>query len=210
MNTSHPPMQHAPNPQKTVMGFSGSPRIKGNSDIILNQIISGVARENLAADALNLTKLKFQGCIGCEKCRKDKICTGLNDDLSSVYDKVISSQGLVLVSPTHNYNVTSWMKAFIDRLYCFYSFENDRPRSWSSQLAGQGRRAVIAAVCEQESVEDMGFTLDAMKAPLTALGFDVTGTLPVFNIFDKAKVKDDKAAMEKAYQLGRDLACAIK
>lgn len=210
MNTNQPLIQNASNPQKTVMGFSGSPRIKGNSDIILNHIISGVARENLAADALNLTKLKFQGCIGCEKCRKDKICTGLNDDMSPVYNKVISSQGLVLVSPTHNYNVTSWMKAFIDRLYCLYNFENDRPRSWSSQLAGQGRKAVIAAICEQESVEDMGFTLEAMKTPLTALGFDVIGELSVFRIFDKAKVKDDKEATEKAYQLGRDLACAIK
>jgi len=192
------------------MGFSGSPRINGNSDTILNQIISGVARENIEADALNLTKLKFQGCIGCEKCRKDKICTGLTDDLSPVYDRIISSKGLVLVSPTHNYNITSWMKAFIDRLYCFYNFEDTRPRSWSSQFAGQGRKAVIASICEQESVEDMGFTLEAMKQPLAALGFDVIGELAVFKIFDKAKVKDDKEAMEKAYQLGRNLACAVK
>nr|WP_320013918.1 flavodoxin family protein [uncultured Desulfobacter sp.] len=198
------------NPEKTVLGFSGSPRINGNSDLILNRIISGVARENIATDALNLTKLKFQGCIGCEKCRKDKICTGLTDDLSPVYNRIISSKGLVLVSPTHNYNVTSWMKAFIDRLYCFYNFEDTRPRSWSSQLAGQGRKAVIASICEQESIEDMGFTLEAMKQPLSALGFDVIGELAVFKIFDKAKVKDDKEAMEKAYQLGRDLACAIK
>ncbi|MCW8799341.1 MAG: flavodoxin family protein, partial [Desulfobacter sp.] len=182
----------------------------GNSDTILNQIISGVARENIEADALNLTKLKFQGCIGCEKCRKDKICTGLTDDLSPVYDRIISSKGLVLVSPTHNYNITSWMKAFIDRLYCFYNFEDTRPRSWSSQFAGQGRKAVIASICEQESVEDMGFTLEAMKQPLAALGFDVIGELAVFKIFDKAKVKDDKEAMEKAYQLGRNLACAVK
>ncbi|WP_319574978.1 flavodoxin family protein [uncultured Desulfobacter sp.] len=210
MNTNQSSIQEAINPEKTIMGFSGSPRINGNSDTILNQIISGVARENIEADALNLTKLKFQGCIGCEKCRKDKICTGLTDDLSPVYDRIISSKGLVLVSPTHNYNITSWMKAFIDRLYCFYNFEDTRPRSWSSQFAGQGRKAVIASICEQESVEDMGFTLEAMKQPLAALGFDVIGELAVFKIFDKAKVKDDKEAMEKAYQLGRNLACAVK
>ncbi len=210
MNTNQSLVQNISNPDKTVIGFSGSPRIKGNSDIILNHIISGVAQENLTTDALNLTKLKFQGCIGCEKCRKDKICTGLNDDLSPVYNKIISSKGIVLVSPTHNYNVTSWMKAFIDRLYCFYNFGDDRPRNWSSQLAGQERKAVIAAICEQESIGDMGFTLKAMKKPLTALGFDVIGELSVFRIFDKAKVKDDKEAMEKAYQLGRDLAYAIK
>jgi multimeric flavodoxin WrbA len=210
MNTNQSSIQEAINPEKTIMGFSGSPRINGNSDTILNQIISGVARENIEADALNLTKLKFQGCIGCEKCRKDKICTGLTDDLSPVYDRIISSKGLVLVSPTHNYNITSWMKAFIDRLYCFYNFEDTRPRSWSSQFAGQGRKAVIASICEQESVEDMGFTLEAMKQPLAALGFDVIGELAVFKFFDKAKVKDDKEAMEKAYQLGRNLACAVK
>lgn len=210
MNANQSSIQNALNLEKKVMGFSGSPRINGNSDLILNQIISGVARENIEADTLNLTKLKFQGCIGCEKCRKDKICTGLTDDLSPVYDRIISSKGLVLVSPTHNYNITSWMKAFIDRLYCFYNFEDTRPRSWSSQFAGQGRKAVIASICEQESVEDMGFTLEAMKQPLAALGFDVIGELAVFKIFDKAKVKDDKEAMEKAYQLGRNLACAVK
>lgn len=210
MNTNQPLIQNASPPEKTVVGFSGSPRINGNSDTILNRIISGVARENIAADALNLTKLKFQGCIGCEKCRKDKICTGLKDDLSPVYNRIISAKGLVLVSPTHNYNITSWMKAFIDRLYCFYNFNDNRPRSWTSRLADQGRKAVIAAICEQESIEDMGFTLEAMKQPLAALGFDVIGELSVFKIFDKAKVKDDKEAMEKAYQLGIDLACAIK
>ena len=150
-----------------VFGLSGSPRINGNSDILLKNILSGVAQEQVTSDSLNLTKVRFQGCIGCEKCRKDKICTGLIDGMSVIYEKIISSKGLVLVSPTHNYNITSWMKAFIDRLYCFYLFENDRPRSWSSQLSDQGRKAVIAAICEQESTEDMGFTLDAMKKPLS-------------------------------------------
>ena len=193
-----------------ILGLSGSPRINGNSDILLKNIISGVTQENVISDYLNLTKVQFQGCLGCEKCRKDQRCTGLVDGMSVIYNKIISSKGLVLVSPTHNYNVTSWMKAFIDRLYCFYNFENTRPRSWSSQFSNQGRKAVIAAICEQESIDDMGFTLEAMKTPLTALGYEIIGELSVFKIFDKAKVKDDKEAMDKAYQLGRNLACAIK
>lgn len=197
-------------PDIEIFGLSGSPRINGNSDILLKNIISGVTQENVISDSLNLTKVQFQGCIGCEKCRKDKRCTGLVDGMSVIYNKIISSKGLVLVSPTHNYNVTSWMKAFIDRLYCFYNFENNRPRSWSSQFSNQGRKAVIAAICEQESIDDMGFTLEAMKTPLTALGYEIIGELSVFKIFDKAKVKGDKEAMDKAYQLGRDLACAIK
>jgi multimeric flavodoxin WrbA len=152
----------------------------------------------------------FQGCIGCEKCRKDKICTGITDGMSFLYERIVLSKGLVLVSPTHNYNITSWMKAFIDRLYCFYNFKNDRPRSWSSNLSHQGRKAVIAAVCEQESSEDMGFTIDAMKRPIKALGYEIIGELAVFKIFDKAKVRDDKKAMEKAYKLGIQLSQSLK
>ena len=112
--------------------------------------------------------------------------------------------------PTHNYNVTSWMKAFLDRLYCFYNFGNERPRSWSSQFSKQGRKAVIAAICEQESIDDMGFTIEAMKKPLIALGYEIIGELSVFKIFDKAKVKDNKDAISRAYRLGKELARAIK
>lgn len=196
-------------PKNEILGLSGSPRKNGNSDVLLKKIISGVTQENISSCSLNLTNIKFQGCIGCERCRKDKICTGLVDGMSIVYNKVISSKGLIVVSPTHNYNITSWMKAFIDRLYCFYNFENNIPRNWSSQLADQDRKAVVVAICEQENEEDMGFTLEAMKKPLEALGYEIVGELSIFRIFDKAKVKDDKAAMQKAHELGVRLAQSL-
>jgi len=194
------------NPENKIIGFSGSPRKNGNSDILLKTIMSGVSQEKLPCEFYNLTDIQFKGCLGCEKCRKDKICTGLIDGMSLIYPKLISAKGLVLVSPTHNYNVTSWMKAFIDRLYCFYNFENDRPRSWSSQFAQQNRKAVVSAICEQESVEDMGFTLEAMKKPLEALGYEVVGELPVFKTFDKSRVKNDKKSIDSAFRFGQKLA----
>jgi multimeric flavodoxin WrbA len=197
-------------PQNQIFGLSGSPRINGNSDTLLKTIMSEISETKTCCNYLNLTNVQFQGCIGCEKCRKDKICTGLTDGMSLIYRHIISSKGLVLVSPTHNYNITSWMKAFIDRLYCFYNFENSVPRSWTSQLANQNRKAIVVAICEQEHEEDMGFTIDAMKTPLKALGYDVIGELPVFKVFHKGKVKDNKEALEKAKELGRKLTQAIK
>lgn len=89
-------------------------------------------------------------------------------------------------------------------------YTNDRPRRWSSQLSNQNRKAVIAAICEQESAQDMGFTLEAMKTPLKALDYKIIGELAVFKIFDKAKVKHDDKAMNQAYNLGTKLALSIK
>jgi len=126
-----------------------------------------------------------------------------------LYPEIEAAKGLILGSPTYNYNVTAPMKAFIDRLYCFYEFDRECPRGWSSRLAGQSRKAVIGAICEQVDEKDMGFTIDAMRLPLEALGYEVIGVLPVFRIFEKGKVKEDNEALIRAEQLGSDLAAAL-
>ncbi len=101
------------------------------------------------------------------------------------------------------------MKAFIDRLYCLYIFDNNRPRGWSSCLNGQKRKAVIAAVCEQDDKKDMGFTLEAMRLPIEALGYKIVAELAVFGIFDKGKVQDENEIMTKAIKLGKQLAISL-
>lgn len=193
-----------------ILGVGGSPRRNGNSDALLRQILKGAAGPDFAAGGIHLRDYQYQGCIGCEKCRKSGVCKGLKDGMCLIYPELLAASGLVLVCPTHNYNVTAWMKAFIDRLYCFYRFDDHRPRGWSSRLAGQGRKAVLAVVCEQENPEDMGFTMEAMHYPIEALGYEVVGKLPVFGIFDRGKVKEKDAIMAKAEQIGRDLARALR
>jgi len=196
-------------PQAYVFGVGGSPRRHGNSDVLLTRILEGVQEKGIPETSIHLSDIQFSGCVGCEKCRKDQICTGVEDGMSELYPEVHKAKGLVLVSPTHNYNITSWMKAFIDRLYCFYTFAETRPRAWSSRLAGQGRKAVLAAVCEQEHQADMGFTLDAMRLPLKALGYEIVGELPVFSVFDRGKVKDNEDVLGSARKLGVDLANSL-
>ncbi len=196
-------------PEPKVIGFGGSPRKDGNSDVLLNHILLSVSRHGLPVAGILLRDHKIEPCIGCEQCRKDKICTGINDDMSFLYPKIVQAQGLVLVSPVHNYNVTAWIKAFIDRLYCFYDFTSERPRAWESRLAGQNRKAVIAAVCEQASKNDMGVTLDAMRLPLMALGYEIIGELTVLSVFDKGNVHKDPMILNKAASLGSDLAEAL-
>jgi multimeric flavodoxin WrbA len=196
-------------PQAAVFGVGGSPRKNGNSDALLAEILKGVRDQAISGTGMHLRDIRFSACIGCEQCRKDGICTGLVDGMTVIYPHVQQAKGLVLVSPTHNYNVTAWMKAFIDRLYCFYVFANTRPRTWSSRLAGQGRKAVLAAICEQEHQADMGFTLEAMRLPLKALGYEIVGELPVLRVFDRGKVKENKEVLDAAKRLGEELALSL-
>ena len=81
-------------PVNEVLGVGGSPRKNGNSDLLLKQVLAGVCQENIECSLVQLRDVQFQGCIGCEKCRKDKICTGLNDGMSLIYSEIISSKGI--------------------------------------------------------------------------------------------------------------------
>ena len=195
--------------QLCVLGVGGSPRKGGNSDTLLKQMLKGVQDKKINCRTIQLREYQYQGCIGCEKCRKSGTCKGLKDGMALIYPCLFEARGLILISPTHNYNVTAWVKSFIDRLYCLYIFDDNRPRGWSSRLSGQGRKAIIGAVCEQNSKADMGFTLEAMRRPLEALGYEVVEEFPVFGIFDKAKVKEHNDVMTKARKMGSAFADAL-
>jgi multimeric flavodoxin WrbA len=192
-----------------ILGVGGSPRRRGNSDVLLKAILAGARGHGRRTRSVQLRDVQFQPCIGCEQCRRTGRCTGLTDGMGLVYPVFEGSRGLVLVSPTHNYNLTAWMKAFIDRLYCYYVFDDRRPRGWTSRLAGQGRKAALAAVCEQVAKADMGFTLAAMRRPLAALGYEIVAELPVYGIFDRGGVKKRPAILAQAARLGRSLVEAL-
>lgn len=184
------------------------PRRGGNTDAMLKWLVEGAAEAGEAMAVVPLRDLVVQPCSGCERCRRDKRCTGQIDAMQLLYPLIEAAEGLVLASPTHHYNVTAWMKAFIDRLYCYYDFSDHRPRRWSSRLAGQGRRAVVCTVAEQPAPEDLGFTPGAMARPLTAPGYRVMEQLAAQPFFDRGSVRRDPSLAERARAGGARLARA--
>jgi multimeric flavodoxin WrbA len=123
-----------------------------------------------------------------------------------LYPEIEECKGLILGSPTYNYNITSDMKTFIDRLYPYYNFTNDRPRQYSSKLADQGRKAIVFSVCEQSDIKEMGFALEAMEMPLEALGYEVVEKFPVTGYFDRGAVSKDTNVLERAFETGKKMA----
>lgn len=193
-----------------ILAIEGSPRKGGNSHTLLAAFLDGVAGAGAAHRAVHLRDYKFEPCAGCEQCRRDKACTRFQDGMTLLYPLVREARGLILVTPVHNYNVTAWVKAFIDRLYCYYDFADTRPRTWSSRLAGAGRKAVIAAVAEQEEPENLGVALPAMRLPLAALGYEIAAELPVLGLFDRGVIAKHRHILDQARNLGRELAQGLQ
>ena len=71
---------------------------------------------------------------------------------------------------------------------------------------------IIAAIGEQSDLEEggMDLTLKAMRRPLEALGYEVTGMMPVLGIFDKGEIEKRQRILDEAKKLGRRLAHEVE
>ncbi|MBI9076330.1 MAG: flavodoxin family protein [Desulfatibacillum sp.] len=192
--------------QPAILMVGGSPRAKGNTDALIESAAQGAESLGVPSTIVHLRDYAFSACVGCEQCRKDKACTRLMDGMQLLYPLIEQCRGIILASPTHHYNVTAWMKAFIDRLYCYYDFTNDRPRGWSSRLAGQDRVGAVLAICEQADAKDMGFTLEAMELPLQAMGYNIVTRMSALQHFSKGSVRQDQDALDAAFSAGKAVA----
>lgn len=192
-----------------IIALSGSYRQGGNTDILMEAALSGIGPE-LAVQKVYLRDLEFSSCVGCEACSAKTRCVRFKDDLSPLYDAIDGARGVILGSPTYNYNITACMKAFIDRLYPYYEFGEEIPRPFKGLWKGTGKHGLVCTVCEQDTPRDMGFVVEAMAWPLQALGCESVSTVSAMLAFNKGDILKDKAGLEKAKEAGRELASRLK
>jgi len=100
-----------------VVAFNGSPRKKGNTSILINYVFKELEQEGIETELVQLAGKKIKGCIACYKCfeNRDKRCSVKDDGLNECIEKMIGAEGIIFGSPTYFSNVTSEMKAMIDR-----------------------------------------------------------------------------------------------
>ncbi len=187
-----------------IVGFNGSPRMSGNTATILKEILKGAKDAGAEVEYIDLASLTISGCIGCERCRVDKTCTQFNDDMIPLYLLIEECDGIILGSPTYNYTMTPWIKAFIDRLYPYFDFTQERPGPYSSRLANKGKRALIFGVCEQLDEQEMQYNVPLMAKAMKVVGYEIVDTLYFTGHFKANSVSHTTKDLFKAYEAGRD------
>jgi multimeric flavodoxin WrbA len=100
-----------------VIAFNGSARKDGNTAILINQVFGGLRKEGIETELIQLSGKKIHGCRACYKCfeNKDKQCSFKDDVLNDCIEKMLGAEGILLGSPTYFADVTTEMKALIDR-----------------------------------------------------------------------------------------------
>ncbi len=101
-----------------VIAFNGSPRKKGNTAMLINSVFDELQKEGIETEFLQLGGKDIKGCLGCMKCfeLQNNTCVTRKDDIFNEYfQKMIEADGIIIGSPTYFSNVSSEVKALIDR-----------------------------------------------------------------------------------------------
>lgn len=102
-----------------VLGINGSPRIGGNTDILLDRVLEGAVRQGVCAEKVILNDLKFCPCQECEDIKEDSLCV-IDDDWHQVYKRIENADAIILASPIFFGSISAQSKMMIDRFQCVW------------------------------------------------------------------------------------------
>ena len=99
-----------------ILGIQGSPRKKGNTNYFLQKFMDEVEKYDTQTALIEVTKKNIVPCLGCGYCEKKGYCITQDDDMAGeIYGLLRKADAVVIASPIYFYNVTSQVKALIDR-----------------------------------------------------------------------------------------------
>lgn len=100
-----------------VVAFNGSPRRGGNTSILIKRVFAELTKEGIETEEVYLTGEPVRGCTACGSCFKklDRRCAVESDRINEFIAKMYDADGIILGSPTYFSDVTTEMKALIDR-----------------------------------------------------------------------------------------------
>jgi multimeric flavodoxin WrbA len=173
-----------------IVGISGSPRIDGNTDLILNEALKAAESSGAETKLIRLCDYKLQPCNACMTCFSSGKCV-IEDDWQVLYDELTGADGIILGSPSYFQGATAQMKIFIARIG-FLALAREGGFHWQSWRRNCSRSKVrCSSTCNQ------------MMTFLTAVGVAIPSGGRVFAIGrEKGEVLNDKEGMETAPHLG--------
>lgn len=172
-----------------VLVINGSPRAKGNSDLLCDEFIRGAEEAGHQVEKISLREKEIFPCKACYACFRTGRCVQ-KDDMAEILEKAEKADVLLLASPTYFLTMSGQMKVMIDRLL---------PK-WQ----GLGGKDAYVIVTGHDSRGGLKRNADDLTEILENLGDRVRKIIWGERVWQKGEVIGTKA-MEEAYLAGKGI-----
>jgi len=195
-----------PPQEMKVLAFNASPRVGGNTDILIDEALRGAKDAGAASiEKIILQKTKLGFCIGCEKCQEpdwEGFCSQ-KDDVNDMFQKIVDSDAIIIGFPIYIGRASGQLCTFFDRWYAL-----------SKKKVGAGKRGMVIGTWGAAAVDIFDFAVESALTmldgrgiepveALSACGFE--GLLHGWDDKGKAMILRFPTELEKAYQTGKSL-----
>ena len=103
------------------LGLQGSPRKKGNSDLLLDMFMEELAGLGIETRTIDVAQRHIEPCKELLVCERNGLCP-IEDDMDAEISGLLRRAGLIVAaSPVFFYNVSAQLKGLIDRCQNFWA-----------------------------------------------------------------------------------------
>lgn len=99
----------------TVLGINASARKDGNTALIMKIVFEQLGKQGIKSELVQFAGTAIEPCRACFACKGRKNCVLKNDIFSETFEKMTRADGILLGSPVYSADVSSNMKAFLER-----------------------------------------------------------------------------------------------
>ncbi len=184
-----------------VLGIMGSPRLKSNTDLLLDEALKGAADSYALTEKIIVNKLDIQPCMEYYGCTRDGNCV-IRDDMDEVYPKLIAADAIIVASPIFFYGLTAQVKALIDRSQAIWA----RKYLLKQEIGHGNRKGAFIGVGATSGKELFNGSILTIKYFFKALDIEYAEELLIRGVDKMAEIRDHEDWLKQAYELGRRIA----
>ena len=182
-----------------VLGILGSPRVGGNSDILLEQALAGAKDAGGEVEKIVLSKKKISGCMDCGKCNETGVCV-IKDDMQEIHKKILEADVVIHSVPVYFWAMTSQMKAYLDRWCAFFDAQWRIHKAYRSKM--KVKRIGLITVCGDTNVSTADPIVHSFKNTCQFSGLHLLEVVQA-SAAAKGEIANNEDVKKKAYELGR-------
>jgi multimeric flavodoxin WrbA len=186
-----------------VLGLFGSPRRRGNTDFLLEEMLRGVQSEGAEIEKIFLSEWDISGCRECLRCEIDGNCV-IQDQMQKLYPKLLQADYIILASPIFFYGVTAQAKRMIDRCQALWARKYILKKT-SMQEESARRKGWFISVGGSRGEKVFEGAILTVRYFFDALNVEYVGELTFRRVDNKGDIKKHPTALKEAFETGRQL-----
>jgi arsenate reductase len=186
-----------------VLGLMGSPRKKGNTDLLLDAFLEGAQTQGAEILKVDVPSKHIEPCQGCRFCEKEGYCIQQKDNMGEMNYLLRRADIVVLATPIFFYGPSSQIKALIDRSQALWA------RRYIMELTDPKapfRRGFLLAVGATKGKELFNGTSLVAKYFYDAVGAHYEGFLGFRQVDAPGAIAKHPTALDEARKKGKELA----